>query len=247
MSGSSTNSKTHALLNDGPPPSLMSRFLENIFPKVPDFFGLLDDQCEVMTQCMEAMEAFMESQDEQKATLIRELEKRGDEIKARNLAILAKAFATPLDREDIYRAITSIDMILNYAKTTVREMEALQLAPDAHMLAMVRVMKKGTDALQRGFAKLSFDPLGAVEDEQAVHASEHEVETCYREALADMFDATAAAARKKPANPEEAVEARLIEQTIDIFKHRELYRHLSNLGDHVAIAGTVLYDIMVQV
>ncbi|MEO5353004.1 MAG: hypothetical protein H7835_07305, partial [Magnetococcus sp. XQGC-1] len=158
-----------------------------------------------------------------------------------NFAILAKAFATPLDREDIYRAITSIDEPINYAKTTVRELESLQLKPDAQMQEMARLIKGGADALYRGFAKLSFDPLGAVEDERAVHQAEHDLETCYRKALVALFDAPMASSQ------EEGAEARLMAQTVEMFKYRELYRHLSNMGDHMSKAGTVLYDIMVQV
>jgi uncharacterized protein Yka (UPF0111/DUF47 family) len=246
MSGNPTQGKAQDTLGDAPPASLLDRFLANLFPKVPDFFGLLNDQCAIAAETMDALVAYMEQGDEKKALLIRELEKRGDEVKARNFAILAKAFATPLDREDIYRAITSIDMIPNYAKTTVREMESLRLTPDAHTLKMAQVMKVGVDALQRGFSKLSYDPLGAVEDERVVQLSEHEVETAYREALMTLLDGSAPA-RQNPENPEETIETRLMAQTIEIFKYRELYRHLSNLGDQISIAGTVLYDIMVQV
>ena len=48
-----------------------------------------------------------------------------DELKRRNMVVLNQAFATPMDREEIYRAIEGIDHVINYAKTTVREMELL--------------------------------------------------------------------------------------------------------------------------
>ncbi|MBF0584494.1 MAG: DUF47 family protein [Magnetococcales bacterium] len=245
MSGTSTSGKAAAPVSDGPPVSLLTKILNNVFPKVPDFFSLLNDQCEVVAESMETLVAFMETGDAQKGVTVRELEKRGDEIKARNLAILAKAFATPLDREDIYRAITSIDEIANYAKTTVREVEALQLTPDPYMLEMAKIMSEGTTALKRGYSKLAFDPLGAVEDERAVHQSEYTVETCYRKALAALLDASSNARQAEGIQGQET-EARLMMQTITLFKHRELYRHMSNLGDRVAVAGSVLYDIMVQ-
>ncbi|MBF0183018.1 MAG: DUF47 family protein [Magnetococcales bacterium] len=229
-----------------PHPSVWVRLLENVFPKTPDFFALLVEQCEVMSQSMEALQAFMESGDPEKGTLVRELEKQGDIVQARNFAILAKAFSTPLDREDLYRAITTIDMIPNYAKTTVREIEALQLAPTAQMVEMVKILKRGTDALHRGYVKLAFDPLGAVEDERLVQQSEHDVENCYWQSLAALLDGQERA-QQVAASAEGDVELRLLSNTLEIFRHRELYRHLSNLGDEVALAGTVLYDIMVQV
>ncbi|MEO5362086.1 MAG: DUF47 family protein [Magnetococcus sp. DMHC-8] len=247
MSSTATSpAKSPAGLLDEPPLSLWQKFLNNVFPKVPDFYGLLNDQCEIMVQTMDALLLHMEHGDQ--GDLIRQLEKRGDEVKARNMAILGKAFATPLDREDIYRAITGIDMIPNYAKTTVREMEVLQLAPDRHMLEMVRVMKTGTDALYRGFSKLAFDPLGAVEDERAVRQSVQDVENCFREAKGGMFEEFAGGVASE--GQDDSIEARLMVRTIEMFKHRELYRHLFNLGGqcgHISVAGQVLYDIMVQV
>ncbi|WP_130470897.1 DUF47 domain-containing protein [Candidatus Magnetaquicoccus inordinatus] len=229
-----------------PHPSFWVRLMENVFPKTPDFFALLIEQCEVMSQCMDALVAFMETGDPEKGAMVRELEKQGDIVQARNFAILAKAFSTPLDREDLYRAITSIDMILNYAKTTVREVEAFQLTTTEPMVEMVKIIKRGTDALHRGYVKLSFDPLGAVDEERLVQQSEHDVETFYRQALATFLDGPVRA-QQVAANTEGDMEERLLSNTLDLFRHRELYRHLSNLADEVAEAGTVLYDIMVQV
>ncbi|MBF0438542.1 MAG: DUF47 family protein [Magnetococcales bacterium] len=246
MSETSTIRRSKVYVDEGPPPSLMKRILANVFPEVPDFFSLLDDQCVLMVEAMDALVAFMEKGDEQSALLVREIEKKGDVVKARNLSILGKAFATPLDREDIYRAITNIDMIINYAKTTVREVEMLQMTPDPYALEMANIMSRGAFALQRGFAKLSYDPLGAVEDARAATASEHEVETSYRKALARMFDTETRVSRMKE-KPTENLETLLMEQTILMFKRRELYRHLSNVGDNIAKTSTVLYDIMVQV
>jgi uncharacterized protein Yka (UPF0111/DUF47 family) len=247
MSEEQLSGKARARLEiNTPHPSFWVRLLENVFPKTPDFFALLIEQCEVMSQCMDALLAFMESGDPEKGTLVRELEKQGDIVQARNFAILAKAFATPLDREDLYRAITSIDMVLNYAKTTVREVEVLQLHPTPHMVEMVKILKRGTDALHRGYVKLSFDPLGAVDEERMVQQSEHDVETSYRQALAALLDGQSRAQQVADSG-EGDVELRLLSNTLELFRHRELYRHLSNLGDEVAVAGTVLYDIMVQV
>jgi hypothetical protein len=64
------------------------------------------------------------------ALRVRELEHAGDELKDRNMDVFNRAFSTPMDREELYRAISTIDHVINYAKTTVREMEALGVEPD---------------------------------------------------------------------------------------------------------------------
>ncbi len=79
---------------------------------------------------MEAFVAYMEDGNEEKAKAVRAIEKHGDELKLRNTDILNRAFATPMDREDIYNAIITLDMGMNYTKTTTREMEALSLVDD---------------------------------------------------------------------------------------------------------------------
>ena len=38
-----------------------------------------------------------------------------------------------------------------------------------------------------------------------------------------------------------------IKLVIEIFKHREIYRHLSNASDRLARAGEVLHDIVVKI
>ncbi|MEZ5095468.1 MAG: hypothetical protein R2731_04785 [Nocardioides sp.] len=37
-----------------------------------------------------------------------------------------------------------------------------------------------------------------------------------------------------------------LEHVMDVFKRREVYRHLSNASDRVARAGEVLHDIVVK-
>jgi len=116
--------------------SVVTKLVDRVFPRMPDFYGLMNEQCDVLVEAMELFVEYMEDGDPEKAGNIRLIEKRGDELKTRNMDVLNRAFATPMDREDIYRAIVTLDMGMNYAKTTTRELEALNLAPDKFMLEM---------------------------------------------------------------------------------------------------------------
>ncbi|MBF0163892.1 MAG: DUF47 family protein [Magnetococcales bacterium] len=226
--------------------TLTERILENIFPTVPDFYGMLVEHSEVCVQSMNALVAFMETHDAQQGNLVRELEKKGDEIKARNMAVLNQAFATPLDREDIYRAVVAVDQIINYAKTTVRELEVLELAPDAYTLEMAQIMRDGVIALNAGFKKLATTPLAATDDAMAAKKAERTTEKCYRKALATLFHADEAFMNELDANPVEAAPKAMM-QVMEMFKRREVYRHMSNCADQLAKAGAVLQDIVVQI
>lgn len=242
--------------------SRFSRLLSAMFPRMPDFHGLLNDQCDLVVFTMDEFVAFMETGDEVKASEVRRLEHEGDKLKAKNIDVLNRSFSTPFDREDIHRAITTIDEGLNYAKTTVREMEILGVEPDTHMLDMARLLHQGAKALQSGFAKLKANPLAAERDAAAVRKTERQAEKVYRRAIAELFDpehyARDLAARRKEPGEDLNLLLEPMDQAgcsavvnglsfvMEALKRREIYRHLSNAADHLAHAGDILHDIVVK-
>lgn len=247
---------------NGTSTSRFSRLVSAMFPRMPDFHSLLNDQCDLGVRAMDKFVAFMETGDEVKAMEVRRLEHEGDKLKARNIDVLNRSFSTPFDREDIYRAITAIDEGLNYAKTTVREMEILGIAPDTHMLDMVRLLHRGAKALQSGFAKLKANLQDAERDAAAVRKTERQAEKVYRRAIAELFDPEhyardLAARRKEPGEDLELLlepmdqagcssVAKGLSFVVEALKRREIYRHLSNAADHLAHAGDILHDIVVK-
>jgi uncharacterized protein Yka (UPF0111/DUF47 family) len=225
--------------------SIVSRVVNRVFPVMPDFYGLVNEQCDLAVEALNVFVEFMETGDEAKAVRVRELEKAGDELKARNIDVLNEAFSTPMDREDLYRAITSVDHVINYAKTTTREMEVLQVTPDQYTLELAILLRDGTVALQRGFAKLSTAPATAEEDAQAARKAERNAEKAYRRALAELFAGDDYVQMLN--GHEEGAEAKAMQFVIEMFKRREIYRHLSNAADRLARAGDTLHDIVVKI
>jgi uncharacterized protein Yka (UPF0111/DUF47 family) len=225
--------------------SVLTRLVHRVFPRVPDFYSLLNDQCDLAVEAMETFVQFMEHGDEALARQVRALEKRGDELKARNTDILSKSFSTPMDREDIYRAIASIDHIVNYAKTTTREIEVLKITPDQYMLELAILLKEGTYALRDGYRKLPENPKQADDDAQASRKAERSSEKVYRRALGELFreDGYINRLTDKDSNAKETT----VDMVIEIFKRREVYRHLSNAADRLAHAGEILHDIVVKI
>ena len=90
--------------------------------------------------------------------------------------VLNKAFSTPMDREELYRAISSIDHIINYAKTTVREMEVLGVAPDAVTQEFAERLLEGALAVQQGYRLLETDPAAAEASAAAARKAERNCE-----------------------------------------------------------------------
>lgn len=205
--------------------SMLARLFERIFPRTPDFFALLSEESVQVAHTVGMLVAFMESADPDLGIQIKKDEHDADTIKVRNIHTLNEAFSTPIDREDIYRAIMDLDEIVNYCKTTVNEMSMLGVGPDPFTLEMARLLKDGVDAVAVGFARLGVNPAAAAADADLARKAERRVEKLYRRALAELFQG---------------------EDYINMFKRREIYRHLSNAADRMAHCANTLHDIVVK-
>ena len=242
---------------------LFKRMLRGMFPAMPDFYGFLNQQCDLVVAGTEALVVFMQTGTEEDGQRVFELEKQGDQVKHKNIDVLHRSFVTPIDREDIYHAISTLDEILNYSKATIREMRSLQLNPDEHTLAMAKLMHEGAVALQRGFHCLAKEPLRADEEAEVARKTERATEKIYRAALAELFHAghyaetltedQERAARslrvllKAPADASGTNVTSVVGFVLEILKRREVYRHMSNAADRVAQAGEVLHNIIAKI
>jgi hypothetical protein len=206
-------------------PSIFRKLFDRVFPKMADFFGALSSQSQHVAQTTGLLVEFMETGDVVIGERIRQDEHDADRIKASNLHTLNEAFSTPIDREDLYRAIMHLDEITNYCKTTVNEMNVLGLSPDKFCLEMAMHIKMGTDALALGFSHLAKEPASVAANADAARKSERKVEKAYRRAIAELFQG---------------------DDYINMFKRREIYRHLSNAADRMADAANTLHDIVVK-
>ena len=160
--------------------TLLARILDRVFPKVPDFFHMLTEQTFMVAQTVNLLVEYMERGDPKVAELLKLDVHEADIIKMRNLHELNNAFSTPIDREDIYRAIIALDEIVMYCKTTVHEMDVLDVTPDDFMRNVAHCIKEGVDALTNGFSKLGTTPATAALDANEARKAERHAEKLYR-------------------------------------------------------------------
>ncbi|MBU1424340.1 MAG: DUF47 family protein [Gammaproteobacteria bacterium] len=206
--------------------TLLARILDRVFPKVPDFFHMLTEQTIKVAHTVNLLVEFMEQNDPLVARALKQNVHEADLIKVRNLHELNDAFSTPIDREDIYRAIIALDEIVMYCKTTVHEMDVLGVAPDKFMRDISHCIKEGVDALAVGFAKLGTAPATAAVNADEARKAERHAEKLYRVALPNLFEGT---------------------DYINMFKRREIYRHLTNAAENMALCANRLHDIVVKI
>ncbi len=205
--------------------SLLVRIFERVFPKAPDFYTLLHEQSLQVVHTVGLLVQYMEVGDDTVGEQIKQDEHAADKVKVRNIHTLNEAFSTPIDREDIYRAITTLDEIVNGCKDAVSEMNALALKPDAFTLEMAQLLLAGVKSLEAGYAKLGKTPAAAAVDADIARKAERKVEKLYRKALADLFQG---------------------DQYIQMFKRREIYRHLTHAAERMAHCANTLHDIVVK-
>lgn len=206
-------------------------WIRRIFQKRENvFIKLIHDQAQLTLDGMEALNTYMIDQNPAAAALLRIKEKEADEARRILIYELNKTFITPFDREDIFSLSRTIDDVLDYAYTTVNEMEILKVRPTTFMQRMATLLRDATYELLLAVDRLEKHPGVSNEHAQRAKALENRVEDVYREALADLFTG-----------------AEDIKHVVKMLKSREVYRHLSNAADRGDEAANVIADIVVKI
>jgi predicted phosphate transport protein (TIGR00153 family) len=204
--------------------------LKELFKRRPNrFIELLTQQADLTEQGICALVAYFEKPNKKRAEAVDKIEGQADEIRRILIDELNRTFVTPFDREDIHALSRAIDDMLDYAYTTVVEMDILEVAPTEHMHEIGLLLEKSANEIHLGVQRLADHP--GVAQGHAVRAKqvENQVESIYRQALAELFH-----------QPKDA------EHIIQILKMRETLRHLSNAADRGDEAANVMSDIVVK-
>src|SRR5512137_1361275 len=194
------------------------------------FIQMIHDQALLTLEGLEALKTYFETQDPAAANLLTSKEKEADEARRILIDELNRTFVTPFDREDIFHLSRAIDDVLDYAYSTVSEMELFKVEVTPFMKRMSALLRDAAFELQMAVDRLSQHPNVAGDHAQRAKALENRVEDVYREALASLFSG-----------------ANDIEHVITILKCREVYRHLSNAADRGDEAANVIADIVVKI
>ncbi|MEZ4444474.1 MAG: DUF47 family protein [Polyangiaceae bacterium] len=219
-------------------PRPVRRLLERLFPPTPDFLAMLAAHAALLVDAHKALEQRLTGGgDELGAVMENEAKLRREHIDALN-----RTFITPIDREDIYFTTQRITQVLQYIESTEREMAAFEVAPNPHIEAMLATLGEGVRALADGFAALQKEPHAAEKCAVAAIDSERRMESLYRHALAELFGHEAIDRLRTG----EGSAAECMDFVVTALKAREIYRHLSDAADRVALAGETLHDIVVK-
>ena len=164
----------------------------------------------------------------ERKTMIRDLEHEGDRITHDLYTLLDKTFVTPLDREDISNLTGDVDEILDYIDGTAERFVLFKIKePTSYMLELAKVLLSSSQEVHllmtrlRGF-KNSADLIDHCRN---ISKYEHEADTIYRTAIAELFETN---------NP------------IEIIKLKEIYETLEGALDRCADVADVFEDIALK-
>ena len=196
---------------------------ENVFIK------LIHDQAALTLEGLDALKAYLDTGEAAASALLNTKEKEADEARRILIDELNKTFVTPFDREDIFSLSRTIDDVLDYAYSTVSEMEILKVGATPYMVRMASLLRDAAYELSMAVDRLQDHPGVSNDHAQRAKALENRVEDVYREAVADLFSG-----------------AEDIQHVVKMLKLREVYRHMSNAADRGDEAANVIADIVVK-
>ncbi len=189
------------------------------------FFDLLSRQSSKGMEGLEALWIYAENSTQENANVVRNLEREADELRRVLIQELDQTFVTPLEREDIYALSRAIDDVVDYANTTVDEMEIYEVKGDEHIKEMVNILRKAARELDDAVKILRDYPKIASEHAVKAKSYENQMEKAYHLALANLFKG---------------------KDTVYMLKMREIYRHLSNAADRGDEAANIISSIVMK-
>ena len=194
-------------------------------PETPDVIGMLQSQAEITAKGMAAFAAWAGG-DTARADAVRSAEHDCDEVRRKLVDAVSEAFTTPLEPEDLFQLSRDLDKVINGAKNTVREAEAMDFPPDPATAEMAVLLSDGVQHLCHAFSFLDGNGgksiLPATEAADAAVRVQRDLERVYRKAAGELL---------------------AISDLHVVTARREFYRRISAISeDIVAVADRIWYS-----
>jgi uncharacterized protein Yka (UPF0111/DUF47 family) len=189
------------------------------------FYDLLYQHSEKTLEGLEALAGYMDERSPENAKRVKKCETEADDLRLILIQELDKTFVTPLDREDIFDLSRVIDDVMDYANSTVYEMEIYEVSADGHVKEMVNILISAGREINNAIKLLEDQPKVAAVHAVKAKAYENTMEGAYRLALSHLFRG---------------------DDTVFMLKMREIYRHLSNAADRGDEAANIITSIVMK-
>ena len=193
------------------------------------FISLLIQQAEITVEGIKLQQECIQQPDDNAIEKMRAKEYEADEIRRILIDELHNTFITPIDREDIFNLSLYIDEMIDYAFSTIEEMNLLNVDADEHLEEMITLVRQEAEELAMAMHRISANPRVAGDHAQRAKKIENEVEHIYRLAIADLF-----------------TKAKDFKPLMAMLRRREVYRHVANMSDKADDAANVVGMVVMK-
>ncbi|HMP54486.1 MAG TPA: DUF47 family protein [Candidatus Melainabacteria bacterium] len=202
-------------------------FFKQFFKEKVDFYALLTEQGETTLAGMVALKDWIEAGAEGRCQTVRDYEHKADEQKLDLLEKITATLVTPLDREDIYDLSDRLDGVINGAKATARQIEALGYTPREETLSnMAAVLVSGTDDIVKAIKSLESDLKTASDIAYKLKKKERKLETLYREGMHELIQG---------------------EDYKHIIRSMDVYRTMLDTAQKIELVGKTILHMLIKI
>ena len=195
--------------------------------KKPDFYQLLVDHAKTVYDAYNTLARGLEAGNGEASERIYFLEREADDLRRILIDRLNRTLITPFDREDIFALSRAVDEIIDAAQRTVEELHVFNVQADEDLIAMAKILEKGTLEIYDALKNLKRYSSVALEHAKRAKATENQIHHIYLKALAELFE-----------NP--------VHTPGYMLKMREIYRHLNRSADNCDEAANIISDIIIK-
>lgn len=206
-------------------------FLSWVRSNDKEIIGVLEEQAAILIKATSALVEFMSNYEidgKSRSKTIKDLEHEGDIITHKLFTILDKTFVTPLDPEDISRLTSSIDEVLDATEGVANRFVLFMMRePTQHMLELAKILLSASQEVQRLIMRIRNlkNASDLINHSKNIVNYEHQADTIYRTAIAELFKTNNA---------------------IEIIKLKEIYETLEGALDRCADVADVVEDIALK-
>ena len=202
-----------------------------LFPKEENFLPQFNQMCEVIVEAARAIDELAGNftDAEVKASRIKHLEHRGDQLTHQTFDLLNRTWITSIDREDIHKLISALDDVLDFIDACAQRLILYKVAgPTAELKATTELIVQSALAIQNAVALLadmkhSKAILDACVD---INRLENEADTLNRISIGKLFDT--------------------VKDPIEIIKWKEIYEIAEGTTDRCEDVANVLEEIVIK-
>ncbi|MCX6650977.1 MAG: DUF47 family protein [Methanomassiliicoccales archaeon] len=194
--------------------------LDGLFPPKYDFHAMLVSQADSTVEGVELLLAALRGERENHLRALVELDHRTDQFRHDMERKLGEAFSTPFDRQDIYSMSRQLEAVMNFARTTLVEMDAFDVEPDRCMLDMAEHLLVGTREVTEAMKVLGkgLDRTDLLI--KKLRAEEELLEETYILGMREVF---------------------LLPDHMMVLKKREIYHHIKDAGRAMSATADILH------